>query len=289
MAVKYVVEMAGGQRFIARFYPPGREHVANYEPQILLRAHATGVKVPRVRAHSGPGAVSPMAYMFYEWVPGISMDQRSAALSIGQTEFISDQICEELLRLTTLSVTGFGGMIDGDRAQFESWRSMFQNALDEFERIEGYRTDVDFASAARAIGRSLAAFDSRAAPQLCWGDISPDNVILGDDDRLSGLIDFEGVLAAEPCLNLGYAQARYAGTAFGDALARSYVKIFGDDDERSTIYIVLRALRIWPYRVHPLPTGHARQPLAEFLPGLAPAISSIEARLGPEGARRGRN
>src|SRR5437868_2572025 len=68
MTFKYTVVSGGGARFIVRFYPPGREDVVEYEPDVVRRCRSGGLRVPEVIADSRSGPPAPLAYMAYRMI-----------------------------------------------------------------------------------------------------------------------------------------------------------------------------------------------------------------------------
>ena len=112
-------------------------------------------------------------------------------------------------------------------------------------------------------------------PQLIWGDISPENIIVSPQGSLAGLVDFEGVLIAGRAATLGFLEARYPDDVFTGALRGALAGASAPPAAAIHSFTVLRALRLWPFLAEPLPTGWARGPVESVLPGLAPAVASL--------------
>ena len=275
MAFKFQVRTERHGSYVARFYPPGREGVADYEPQVLLRAHEAGLRVPRVVAHAGAGPACDAPYVLYEMLEGAPLDECLTRFSENELEHLASEVHAQLDILASLRIAGFGGLVDGTAGQFASWTQLFQEAFDDFHRLDGASSAPALDEAVKALERLLKLAKPPAESRLAWGDLSPDNIIVGSGHELVGLIDFEGVLGAEPILSLGYFEARYPGSRFCAALKRAFSAGSDDSADRVAIYTVLRALRIWPYLSGPLPTGRRRMPLESFLPGLPAAIERV--------------
>lgn len=275
MTFKYFVESADGHRYVVRFYPRERAAVVGYEPDVVRRCRAHGMRVPEVLASSRTGPKASLQYMIYKMLPGISLDLRLAVLTPQALSRICSGLIAELRVLNGIEISGFGDLVDGTRARFDSWLSFVGRTF--IVGVAAARAQSLLPSklldAVNLIGQNLDRFAYAGQPALCWGDISPQNIIVSEDEELVGLVDFEGVLGAEFDLHLGYLRAKYAGTDFYSTLAAAWP---GGRDKaasaRAALYALVRALRLVPHGRAPLPTGIQREPLEIFLPGLKEAI-----------------
>ena len=275
MTLKYSVESCHGHHFIVRFYPQDRGSVVTYEPDVMRRCRERGMRVPEVMASSQTGPPARLEYMVYRAIPGISMQDRLAALSQHSLSRICAELIDELRVLNDIEIDGFGDLVDGYRARFDSWLSFVEKTFVDglaFARAQSLLprqllNDVDL------IGQHLGRFLYTGQPSLSWGDISPGNVILGEGDQIAGLVDFEGILSADFQLNLGFLRARYAGSNFYKIVAEHWPDRRDEvASARSALYVIIRALRLVPYALEPLPTGINREDLETFLPGLTGAV-----------------
>ena len=274
MAYKYAVLSGRGQMYVARFYPATRESVVRYEPDLVERCRDLGMRVPEVVGNSKSGPKAALEYMVYKMLRGRSMQERFASLTDDALQKISRELIIELRLLGKAPIAGFGGLVDAEHGRFGSWMSFIKEVF--AEGIEAGRQSPSFSTGLiegiEVIGERLEKFSYAGPPSLCWGDISPDNVILDENDELAGLVDFEGVVGAELQLNHGYLRARFAGTRFWSAFDREWHSHAGFESARSALYVIVRALRILRYAREPLPTGVQRLPIADFLPGLHGAV-----------------
>jgi aminoglycoside phosphotransferase (APT) family kinase protein len=114
---------------------------------------------------------------------------------------------------------------------------------------------------------------------LAWGDLSVENILIDSDNEVAGLVDFEGVIAANRLLNLGYSCARYYGSAFFDALRQAWKEPLHENEWHWIhFYCVLRAVRLVQFAGEPLPTGHSRTVIEDLLPGFQPAIKALSEK-----------
>lgn len=274
MAFKYIVLSGSGHLYITRFYPPKRSFVVNYEPDIVKRCHEFGMRVPEVIGDSKTGPRAALEYMVYKMLPGLSMQTRLLSLSGEALQCISRDLMREMDVLGQIPIEGFGYLIDAEHGRFGSWISFMHNVF-----AEGIKTAKsspllpnELLEAIEVIGTHLERFSYSGPPSLCWGDISPENIILDKKDKFVGLIDFEGVLAVDRQLNHGYLRARYADSKFWLAFNLQWHANSSLESARSALYVIVRALRILPHVHEPLPTGTKRLPIEKFLPGLPNAI-----------------
>jgi aminoglycoside phosphotransferase (APT) family kinase protein len=273
MTRKFAVSTNLEKTFVVRFYPSGREQIAKFEPSLLLRMHALGLKVPAVIAFSEECDPHSVAYVAYEKLRGESMDRCLHRLSVQQISKICSHIQEQTDLLASLPVLGFGDLLDSASAKHAGWKSFMLETLSaSIPQIAGVPEPLWRARA--TLLDSVEKYICPSVSALTWADISPENVIIGKDGKFVGLIDFEGTLALEPLATLGYLKARYEGTAFYRAFL-AHQEISTVKDHRVSLYAVVRALRITPYLQLPLPAGQKRDPLEVFLPGLRSSCEDI--------------
>ncbi len=141
--------------------------------------------------------------------------------------------------------------------------------------------------------RVLDRFEELVAPslpglraQVIHGDMSLDNVLLGDDLRASGIVDFGDMTHAPLVCDLAVAVAdvlhgRDDAIEAADALIRGYVSVTPLDDEEAGLLADLVAARLateitvtaWRQRIYPDNTAYA----ASGEPGARAFLDAIEA------------
>ena len=274
MTFKYFVTTTNGDRYVVRFYPSTRKAVVAYEPDLVRRCREVGMRVPEVVTTSTTGPRAALEYMAYRMLPGESLELRLSFLNQQSLDRICASLVRELLLLKEIEIEGFGELVSDKRAGFPSWFAfMTQTFTDGLRSARAQNllppaliNDIDF------VFSNLDKFNYIGRPTLCWGDVSPQNIIVSDNEFV-GLIDFEGVLSAEFDLSFGYLRARHAGTPFYSSFANHWP---GAKDNatsaRAALYVIVRALRLLLHGREPLPTGIPRERLDIFLPGLEDAI-----------------
>ncbi len=223
----------------------------------------------------------PLAYVAYRYVDGIPLSKANRGRSLDIGHVISQEILSELSIINSVSMDGFGEPVDGYHASSGTWIDFVRDSLlagydastksgqlpeSLIQRVPGIAADLD---------RHLRV----ERPRLVWVDISPDNIIVGKDGHLVGLVDFEGCLSGDPMATLGYAYARYGDSDNYKSLLRAWGSPRSAnepaDPYRIYLYAILRVMRIAAYAHETLPTGAAVTPLTEYFPGFLNALDAI--------------
>ncbi|MFN0021475.1 MAG: phosphotransferase family protein [Pirellulaceae bacterium] len=276
MTHKFVVRLAEGHRYIVRFYPQARSFVVDYEPDLLRRCGEAGIPVPRVVVDSRTGPPAALAYVAYRMVPGVNLEGRLEFLDRSQRQAIARQLVECFTRMSTLSFEGYGELRDGYHAHCSTWKSFVHDAYHEGLAAvqKGNLLEQDLVAKLVDIGRQLDRFSTSDSRTLLWGDVRPQNILVDAGDRFACLLDFEGCLAGDPLLSLGFGYAALGDQPFFADCAEYWPgKI---DWQQLYFYSVLRLLRIAKYAHMPLPTGRSREGLREVLPGFKSALDALE-------------
>ncbi|MGC3971059.1 MAG: phosphotransferase [Pirellulales bacterium] len=279
MTHKCVVTVCSGQKYIVRFYPPGREFVVDYEPDILERAAAAGVNVPRVVVDSRRGISAQLNYVCYERLPGVSLAERIHQLSPPVLARLGLQLVEQLRKIATIRLEGYGEPVTGLRACSNSWRGFLQSVVDvgtEAVAKLSLLSAADGDLLSRVVKRQLAEV-VEIAPTLVWADVSYGNVLVNDAGELSGLIDFEGSLVGDSLLALGYLQAFSGRQGLFLEISKSW-GLLPESKYWNVIdfYAIVRALRAAPfYTSKVLPNGAPRKSFVDVFPGLLDAVHRL--------------
>jgi aminoglycoside phosphotransferase (APT) family kinase protein len=285
MTHKCVVRTRAEQKYVVRFYPSTRSGVVEYEPDVLRRATTAGVRVPEVVEDSRRGPAAELHYIVYKWIVGHPLSAQYSALTSLQRGALGREMVVQFDRLLQVEFAGYGDVIDGRRAGSATWAGFIEAAIRDGVAAVKNMALLPSSSTA-ALGRLAEQIPEilvAVPPRLVWADVSPGNVLVNDDGRLEGLIDFEGVLSGDGLLALGYCQSLFDRRELLMDLAHAWSTPLGPAEwRRIDLYAVVRALRNAPFYVHPLlPTGGRRSPLPMVYPGLEPAIRRLTNQLFP--------
>ncbi len=278
MTVKFAAELPAGRRYVVRFYPPNRCETVRYEPDILRRCRDAGLPVPSVLCDSRSGPEAPLQYMVYAMIDGVPLSRKYSTLNAESRAETARMIVTWLETLKQIHVTGYGDLADATTALYSSWQDFLHESFSQ--GIESARRhkllDPKTIDRLQAITPQIRNAQLETPGVLTWGDITTENIIIDDDNRPVGLLDFEGALAGDYLLNLGYCLARFHQNPFFESLVRAWpVEPGGPQWFRIKLYAILRAMRILKFAHQPLPTGHPRMPVKKLLPGLPWALDNI--------------
>ena len=278
MTVKFAAQLPAGRRYVVRFYPPNRCETVRYEPDILRRCRDAGLPTPNVICDSRNGPETPLQYMVYAMIDGAPLSRSYSSLTAESRAEIARTIVTWLETLRQIHVTGYGDLVDGTAALYSSWQDFLHESF--AQGIESARRhsllEPETIDRLQATVPKIRNAKLETPSVLTWGDITTENIIVDDDNRPVGLLDFEGALAGDYLLNLGYCLARFHQNPFFESLVRAWpVEPAAPQWFRIKLYAILRAMRIVKFAHQPLPTGHPRMPLERLLPGFAWALDNI--------------
>jgi len=284
MTWKFRVDVPSGEAFIVRFYPPGREEVVEYEPDLLRCSAAAGVSVPQVVVDSRSGPEAPLHYVMYRMIEGQALSDRWRSSPQAARERLVEELVDQIHRLSAIRVVGFGDLEEAKRGRYDSWNAFLQRSLEEgIEAAERHGTiSGPLLSDAVIILEHLDSLQVPCTPGVLWGDMSPRNILVDENNQLVGLLDFEGALAGDVVLNLGYCFAEYCFSDFYGAILKAWPNR-GSEELATTIELcaVVRGMRLVKH-AHKgyLPAGEARTPVEDYLPGFVTAATNLRRRLG---------
>ena len=279
MTHKFVVRTNEGTTYIVRFYPSTRSGVVEYEPDILRRAAAAGARVPEVVADSRRGPAAELNYVVYRRITGVPLSDRYQTLSAPQRAALGLELVEQLGHLTKVDFCGYGEVIDGCQASSNTWEEFIEATVRDGIAAATKLSLLSTPSIA-AVGQlsdQIPEILTSVSPRLVWADCSLGNILVDENGRLAGLIDFEGVISGDGLLTLGYCQSLCDRQELFTDLVRAWPTPFGPEVwRRIDLYAVVRALRNAPFYSNPsLPAGACRSPLQTVYPGLEPAIRRL--------------
>ena len=254
MTDKYLV-VAGGKRYIARCFPPGREWLAKTEFLFFNYFRPLGVKVPKPVFYCD----SP-AMLFYEELEGDSLDNVYDNLSEDEKNVLCHEIIDNYNKICKIEASGFGRMTGYDKWSHTTWADFLNETIDigyEVLKRDNRTVACDYVEDMRNSLSDCCHFKK----SLVWSDFCKENIIVTHDHHLAGFVDIEGLIAGDPALGLGYLKA-HDETDFPERI----IEMGNYDSDRTDFYAVHRYLGLLPYQEQALPNGAERTPIEFFLP-----------------------
>ena len=269
MTFKYDVTTRNG-RYILRIYPEGREHILRFEPDIIRRAVAINIPAPEVYADSRTDPVPGLAYMIYGYIEGFPLSRRLHDMTEAQLLAFCGNIVTALQKMATIPIEGFGELVSADKGSWASWKDFLDRSFSEGLTALEKKSfcSKDQLKHMESLYERVAGQCLEERGKIIFSDLRPGNLLATPKMNLAAIIDFEGVLSADPLLSLGYCYAACGDDVFFEAIARSWEERLGPIDwQRLDLYAVLRVMRIAVHLDQPLPVGEKRDPIEEFFPG----------------------
>lgn len=255
--------------YILRCYPKGREHLAELEFKYLNLFISKGIKAPIVRFYSSeyPG------YIIYEKIKGVCLSDAFESLSPSSQINLCNEITENYKEISYIKTSGCGVMLNYDSFIFDNWKDFLLYEIDKSLRyLDNIKSEFNIT----VLKKYLEQFISKYLVEkkfLVWSDFHPDNIIVSNEGKLAGFIDFEGLIGGDPLLGLGYLQAKEYNSVFFKLIYSSYN--ISSCKEIIDFYSIVRYLRLVIYERLNLPNGTIRTPVKKFLPFSYSLIKNI--------------
>jgi len=270
MTFKYEVSLPK-QKYIIKIYPPSRAFVASKEFNVLNKAAAYPIKIPRVCFIN---KIQEGSCLIYEKIPGRALNFN--ALGSKDKERIAMQVAENFTGLRQVQFEGYGSLTE-DEPQFDTWRAFLEHNIKR--GIDNLRkADVLDNARVTLIHNYLQHCIETLANSrdgIVWSDMSQENIIIRNNE-LAGFIDFEGCFYGDQLLSLGYLFAREGESDFFMHIEKQLQPYINIEKRYIYFYAFLRLLRISEYLSKPLPNGRKRIPIFEYFKGIRLALNIIE-------------
>lgn len=224
----YWIELADGMTCVLKVAPPPEVVVLRYERDILrtevevlrLVKERTAMPVPEVLFHDESGKLLPSACFAMQFVEGEALHRLRPSLSPQEQERI-DRACGAYLRQMNAIIGDAFGLFTPTAPRLATWREAYDRLLRDvlldgeeagIELTMGYPALLELAS------QHYAALDEVTRPALVHRDLWDGNIFIDPATRqVSGLIDFERALWADPLM-----EVNFSAFAFNKAFLEGY-------------------------------------------------------------------
>ena len=271
MAHKYLFEV-DGTMYVLRIYPKSNKNDTKLEFELINQLLSIGCKVPNAVAYY---CELEESYLIYQFLEGESLAHVYKSLPIEVISVIVKDVFDNITQVSNFTLNYFGNVCKPGN-KYSAWKDFLEDSIeyglpylmknDQFETATVSRIK-------RFMKQQLKTINVKV-PSLAWSDLSMNNMIILDN-RLSGFIDFEGCIAGDPILPLGYLYLVDGESSFYSALHEYYQEKYEFSNAIVLFYSFLRLLRIAPFLTEPLPTGLKRKPVFTYFKGLQDSIRFI--------------
>ncbi len=214
----YDVRLADGRNVIVKIAPPRSAEVMAYEHDIMatevaamrLVAQNPAIPVPEILFFDAARDLCDSDYFFMEKLAGDNLEHVKASLAPEDSERIYRRIGAILREINGFAGTYFG--YDGNpRLRADTWRAAFLAIVDSVLE-DGRKKNADFGYSIDeirvAVLKHAAALEEVTTPQLVHWDAWDLNFFV-KDGQVTGLLDFERALWADPLM-----EAQFRALAF---------------------------------------------------------------------------
>ncbi|WP_433164266.1 phosphotransferase family protein [Kribbella sp. CA-247076] len=182
------------------------------------------------------------------------------------------QLGELLAAVHRVGQPAYGYLVDRildplpDNTQY--MRRQFAVKLKEFEDLGGDPGLHD--KVQQYVEAHAGLLSNTGTAVLCHNDFHEGNVLVDETGRVTGFVDVENAIAADPLMDLAKTQSYSIGdnTAKLDGLLEGYGDLPPDWRERTTLYRLYHALELWDWFASVGTTAHLES-LARDLAGIA--------------------
>ena len=210
--VAYEIEVDGGERVILKVAPAPSAIVMTYEKNIMYSeveamkaAKAAGLPAPAVLAYDDSRTICGSTYFFMEKLPGQSLHSIKGSLTEREIAEINRQVGSINRKINDIRYPCFGypGQTE---FQGNEWFPVFRKMLEAGVRdAENGRVDVkiNIDKLWQVLEHDRPIFEEVTEPRLVHWDCWDGNIFV-ENGRVTGIIDWERSLWADPLMEVGF-------------------------------------------------------------------------------------
>ena len=247
----YIVRFSDGREVVLKIAPPQNAEVMTYEKDIMdtevesmrLAFQNPAIPVPQIYSYDTAQDICDSNYFFMEKLEGENYEHIKKSLPKDVQTQIDKEIGRIIREINQYTGTYFG--YDGNSdLRAATWKEAFIKIVDSILE-DGRRKDADYAGFSieeirSAILKHASSLESVTTPRLVHWDAWNLNFFV-KDRWVSGILDFERALWADPLMEAQFRALAYEGVT--DCL-RGYGKTTfnHEEDQRNHLYMLHLAL-----------------------------------------------
>ena len=212
-SIAYAITLDNGQETIVKIAPPPGSLVMTYEKNIMytevstmrLAAEKTTLPVAKVLFYQEDSSMFGTEYFFMEKLPGKSVNSLKDTLAPDVQLHIYETAGRYTAELNAITGQRFG-YYGQPQCQGKDWHEVFRSMLqDAFQdaRAESIETAVDAETVFTLLEEDRGLFGQVTTPCLVHWDIWSGNIFV-ENGEITGIIDFERCLWADPLMEAGF-------------------------------------------------------------------------------------
>jgi aminoglycoside phosphotransferase (APT) family kinase protein len=226
----YGLTLSTGHSLVLKLYDASSPWQVEQEEYVYELLRAAGLPVPDILHHDNSNDLLPYGYILMTKLPG-TIVAHAPHMSAADYQAIYQLMGKTLNTIHTVDFPRFGyiarnGMHDAYEYNADFMRVRFERQLHEFSAIGGDRSLVE--RTRELVAASHPLFESCSRAVLCHNDLHEANLLVeraGHEWRLTGLIDVNGAIAADPLFD--FARTDFWSTR-GDPLKRAALRAGAD-------------------------------------------------------------
>ncbi len=214
------LELEDGRKFVLKAAPPDEVRVMRYEKE-LMRAEVeamrlvgaqTRVPVPVIHVYDTSRSLLPSDFFLMEFLPGTPFHKLRPTLAPEAQKRVERQMGRMACELSAITAPAFGYWMQPARPA-AGWRECFTRMLQGVLE-DGYEMNVTlhqpYDELYAELERHFPVLDEVHTPRLVHWDLWDGNVFVDPATlRVTGLIDFERVMWADPLIEAIFAFGKH--------------------------------------------------------------------------------
>ncbi|HTQ10995.1 MAG TPA: aminoglycoside phosphotransferase family protein, partial [Fimbriimonadaceae bacterium] len=233
-------------KFVVKIAPPPEVTVLRYEHDMMAAEvgamrevrRRTSLPVPEVVAFDQTREETSSDYFLAACAPGSPLHRVRDNLSTEAQAFVDEQIAGYLIELHDIKGVAFGTY---NRPVHSTWKEAFGAFLEDLGKDRRDR-DVQLPLGAFEVAEPhMDALDEVRVPSLIHWDLWDPNVFVDDDNRITGVIDFERAMWADPLMEWNF---HTPSKTLLDAYGRSIMESPGSKSRRGLYDLYLGLIMV---------------------------------------------
>lgn len=211
--VAYEIKLKSGRETILKIAPPIGVPVMSYEKNIMfsevqamiMASAYTDIPVAKVYGYDNSRAICLSPYFFMEKLDGESLYALKDRLSKEEIHKIEMEVGSQIRRINEI-VCPYFGFPGQPKLQGLKWYGVFKNMLslgveDAIRQNINLKISID--KIWKCLERDKRIFEEVNKPRLVHWDCCDENIIV-KDGKVTGIIDWERCLWADPLMEVGF-------------------------------------------------------------------------------------